>query len=365
MPICVSEARIPIAFRNYVLSSLIYCAAVPQRIQVMASTEVLAPSPTTAVVLVSTSRQGRPLQASQKRKEADATEHTGAVVAPEKPKKKKAGTKKGDADNVDEDTIPVPEGVNDPEASKQKKKEKESKDKACKWLRAEQRDKGIVALEGRPHIVTTSGLDLVRPGGNGAPAHTQDLVPGDSVTVWTDKPALRKNKWAVYRIEKGAQADHWHIRCRLQDEASLTSFPVANITGVIKTDPKETVDERTNFLKVEDQRLLEMAQKKKEDENIRAKQKKKLKKQQAVTPRERVTPGDILRPSDFQEAMKSMQQMTANYEAKRAEDHALLRAAIEDLKSMKAELAKKLVRLEKVKEGLTNYGMNRHTTVGH
>lgn len=172
----------------------IYHVAERQRIQVMASAESLAPSPT-PVAPVTTSRQRRPQQASQKRKEADAAEQSGAVVVPEKPKKKKAGTKKGDADNADEDTIPAPEGVNDPEASKQKKKEKESKDKACKWLRAEQRDKGTVALEGRPHVVTTSGLDLVRPGSSGAAAQTQDLVPGDSVTVWTDKPALRKNKW--------------------------------------------------------------------------------------------------------------------------------------------------------------------------
>ena len=47
---------------------------------------------------------------------------------------------------MDEDIAPTPEGVSDIEASKQKKKEKESKDKACKWLCAGQKDKGTVAL---------------------------------------------------------------------------------------------------------------------------------------------------------------------------------------------------------------------------
>ena len=117
-------------------------------------------------------------------------------------------------------------------------------------------------FEGRPHIVTATGLVLVRPGSSGAPPDTQDLFPGDRVTMWTDKPALRKSESVVYCMEKGAQAEQWHIRCCLRGEASLTTFPVANITTIIKADSKETVDERTNFLKIEDQRLLDVALKK-------------------------------------------------------------------------------------------------------
>jgi len=193
----------------------------------MTSIEIVVPPPPPAAAPpepATTSRRGRPQVPSHKRKEATTAESIEVIGVAEKPKKKKAGTRKGDMENVDEEQVAPPEGADDPDAIKHKKKEKESKDKACKWLRAEQVDAGKEALKGRAHIVTTNCLHLKRSTNSGAPPDTQNLVPGDRVTVWTEKAALRKAEWVVYRIEKGAQADHWQIRCRFGDEASLTTF---------------------------------------------------------------------------------------------------------------------------------------------
>jgi len=102
-----------------------------------------------------------------------------------------------------------------------------------------------------------------------------------------------------------------------------------------------------------------MAQQRKEDDNVKAKLKKKLKKQTAVALRELLTPGNILRPSDFREAIERMQKVTEDLRSERAEDQASVPAIIAETRKIHDELEKELKRLEKVREDLTAYGMNR------
>jgi hypothetical protein len=297
---------------------------------------------------------------TQKRKDAAEGEGIEVTAAIAKPQKKKKTSKTGNTDEIVEEASLLPEGSEDPDAAKKKKKEKASKESVCKWLRATHIAKVSNAVEGRPHIVRTPLLALSLPGTNGAAAHTQDLIPGDRITAWTEKTANRKLEWVVYAIEKGVQADYWHVRCRLDLEGELTTIPVANITKIITGVSKETKDERDKFLDELDERQALAAKAKKEEDNQRAKQKKAIKKQAAVSPRKSPTVGNCLRPGDFQEALRALREHHEDLKKERQEDHAKLTEALQRVSHTQQELAKETTRLERIKNDLTSAWMKYH-----
>jgi hypothetical protein len=295
---------------------------------------------------------------SRKRKES-TTDNTPAEEVPKSTKTKLKSAKKADMEEAEQEDNLEPEGKEDNAVGGKQKKEKESKEKACVWLRATQSCEQSSDLPGRAHIMATHKLTLTLPSMGGTPAKTQALQPGDIVTAWTDQAKARKLEFVIYRIQKGKCALHWQLRCRHADEAALTQIAAANVTKVTAGIPQDTEDERAAFLKAEDARDMTGVEIKKKEDEAQAKLKKKLKKQRASAPREPPTLGNILRPADFMAAFQEVRELAQEMKEEQVTSKATVEVYIKRLEKAIMELKAETGRLETTRNSLTHYGMNR------
>lgn len=312
-------------------------------------------------------RPSREKVASSKRKEAEAASapDPAPVAAKAATTKCSKKTDKEKADKEKEITTEIPEGGEEEEATKKKVKERDSKEKACPWLHAEQTANQPTRLQERNSFEMTEKITLSVVGKKGGAAKTQIIVPGDVIQAWTSDAKCRKLDYVIYRLQKGVNATYWQMHCRHADEARLTKISIADITNIRPSNPNETVDERRVFLKDLDARELAIMQGKQEEDEQKARSKKKLKKLAATSSREPPTPGNVLRPSDFASAHKAMLDLMEKMKEEREAERLEIKAYLAELNKARADLDKETQRLEKVREDLTRYGMNRSMTVPH
>lgn len=272
---------------------------------------VAAPPATVVAEPGPTHPQKRPHKPSAKARAAaaDAAEETAAKEPPKKHAKNKKHAQKESQQEPEEDAAgneaeEVELAPETPETSKKR----EQKNQVCLYLHAKEKPENSRKLPYCDTLLIADKLTLITTAKSGASAGIA-IRPGDYVTAWAHTPAQRKQRYCVYRIQKGVSAVHWSLLARLGVSKELTRIYAHEVITIEHAEPLDTLDERNEYMDAFDKTnatanqtaAAELQQVRKETKE--AKQQKK-----STSPKTLPTPGGTVSSGDFAVLRQEMHQ---------------------------------------------------------